>query len=111
MPAKRSLQRVAIARQAEREGVLVDREAHRAGAAPTLLGIVEELGDRSVDGRAGRSHFEFHPHVVGSLAAQHVVAHLARVEFLLEARGQAVQHAGIQLLPDQRRQVLAQARS
>ena len=47
--------------------------------------------------------------MIRRIAAQHVVAHLACREFLLEARRQPVQNAGVQLLPDQRQQILAQA--
>ena len=49
------VERVAVAGQAEKEGVLMDGESHCAGAAPTLLGIVEELGDGGVDGGARRN--------------------------------------------------------
>ena len=53
--------------------------------------------------------FEFHAHMFRRVAAQHVVAYFARREFLLEARGQPVQDAGVEFLPDQRQQIFAQA--
>ena len=105
------VERVAVAGQSEKEGVLMGGKSHCAGAAPTLLGIVEELRDSSVDGGARRNYFELDAHMFRRVAAQHVVAYFARGEFLLEAHGQPVQDSRVQLLPDQRQQIFAQARA
>src|SRR5260370_20901302 len=89
------VERVAVAGQAEKEGVLMRRETHSPGAAPPLLGIVEELGHGGVEDGACRHYFEFHANLRWRRATQDMVAYLARRKLFFEARCQSVQNAWV----------------
>ena len=75
---------------------------------PGLLGVVKKFGNGDVEPGGPEFYVENHLHVLGALAAQHVVLDGARVKFLADAPRHIFEHGGIQLFADQRRRILAQ---
>src|SRR5260370_42066289 len=77
------VERIAVAGQAEKEGILLHRETERARPAPSLLGIVDEFGQRGIDVSTRRFDVEFRQDIIRNVAAHDVRTHLARRIILL----------------------------
>ena len=103
------VQPVAVADQAQREGMLADGETGRAASAPTLLGIVDKLIEVEIGGDLGGLDFKFDADLLGALAADDAVGDLAGAQLLFQIGGERIEAGGVQLLPDEGNQFMAQA--
>src|ERR1039458_4547861 len=100
---------VAVADQAQGEGMLAGGETGRAAAAPALLGIVNKLIEVKIGGDLGDLDFKFNADLLRVLAADDAVGNLAGAQLLLQIGGERIEAGGVELLADEGDQLMAQA--
>src|ERR1019366_3798561 len=100
---------VAVADQAQGEGMLAGGKAGRAAAAPALLGIVDKLIEIEIGGNLGGLDFEFDADLLRALTADDAVGDLAGAQLLFQIGGERIEAGGVQLLADESDQLMPQA--